>query len=205
LALTTQQRARPTIDDIFEATAQLLDTEGAGKLNTNRIAVRAGFSIGALYSYFPNKASLLRAMALREVGRHEARFSEQIEAARGKEAAVVVRLIVRQALSPFGGRQNVRRHLIWLVGQDPEVQTAMHRAIDRITDRFLDGIGIDPNTVSRARRFLLLRSVLGPIRAAVTQEPQQLTADFEDELVHLTLTLAAQASATLPSPTNELE
>ncbi len=194
--IPAQKRAHQTMDEIFEATAQLLNKEGGAELNTNRVAERAGFSIGTLYSYFPNKASLLRAMVLRELKRHEDRFDAMIEASRGGEPDCIVRMLVRQALAPFNGRQLVRRRLIALVGSEPAVQLALHEAIDRMTDRFLDGLGINPVEVSRERRFLLMRSVLGPIRAAGLLEPELLASSaFEDELVRLILALLDSSRA----------
>ena len=43
---------------------------------TNRIAERAGMSIGTLYQYFPNKESLLRALAERHVTEASTRLGE---------------------------------------------------------------------------------------------------------------------------------
>jgi AcrR family transcriptional regulator len=43
-----QPRARATFDAILTATAQLLRQEGAARVTTNRIAERAGVSIGFL-------------------------------------------------------------------------------------------------------------------------------------------------------------
>jgi AcrR family transcriptional regulator len=54
-----QPRARATVDAILLATAQLLRTDGPARLTTNRIAERAGVSIGSLYQYFPNKRAVL--------------------------------------------------------------------------------------------------------------------------------------------------
>jgi AcrR family transcriptional regulator len=185
-----QERARQTMEYIFEATAQLLDSDRADKLNTNRIAERAGFSIGTIYSYFTNKDALLRAMALRELQIYEQRFNAQIDAASGKDPAAVVRVLVRQVLAPFGARQRVRRHMLLLVGSDPAVQASVHEAIDRMTGRLLDGLGIGPDELSRERRYLLLRSALGPVRAAVLQAPLRITSlEFEDELVQLVMSL----------------
>ena len=48
----TQARARATMDMIFEATARIIERDGIAALNTNRIAERAGVSIGTLYEYF---------------------------------------------------------------------------------------------------------------------------------------------------------
>lgn len=184
----TQKRSHQTMSDIFEATAQLLDAEAAAGFNTNRIAERAGFSIGTVYSYFPNKASLLRAMALHELERCEARFVEQIAASSASDPASLIRAVVRQALMPFPGRQRVRRRLVLLVGQDPVVQSALHQAIDRMTRHFLMASGIAPDEVSAARRFLLLRSLIGPVRAAATHAPDLLSEPaFEEELTQMLL------------------
>ena len=51
----TQVRARRTVDLILEAAAQILARHGEEGMTTNHIAERAGFSIGTLYQYFPNR------------------------------------------------------------------------------------------------------------------------------------------------------
>ena len=42
-------------DVILRATAQILSREGLARLTTNRVAEKAGVSIGSLYQYFPNE------------------------------------------------------------------------------------------------------------------------------------------------------
>src|SRR5262245_35927574 len=66
-----QTRARATMEAIFEATARIIEREGIRALNTNRIAERAGISIGTLYEYFPNKDAVLVAMARRRLAEDE--------------------------------------------------------------------------------------------------------------------------------------
>jgi AcrR family transcriptional regulator len=60
--LPQQDRSRITVDAILEATTHILTEEGYDKANTNRIAERAGISIGSLYQYFPNKEALMAAL-----------------------------------------------------------------------------------------------------------------------------------------------
>src|SRR6516165_964741 len=67
----TQARARATMDTIFEATARIIERDGVGVLNTNRIAERAGISIGTLYEYFPNEDAILVAMARQRIAEDE--------------------------------------------------------------------------------------------------------------------------------------
>jgi AcrR family transcriptional regulator len=64
-----QLRSRAIVEAIVGAGRQLLATEGPESLTTNRIAERAGVSIGSLYRYFPNKEAVLAAIHDAETGR----------------------------------------------------------------------------------------------------------------------------------------
>lgn len=55
-----QSRARATVAAILEATAQVLVAEGYARLNTTKVAIRAGVSVGTLYQYFADKDTLVR-------------------------------------------------------------------------------------------------------------------------------------------------
>ncbi|MGE4430927.1 MAG: TetR/AcrR family transcriptional regulator [Sphingobium sp.] len=59
--LPRQQRARETVEAIFEATEQLVATHGFNAVNTRMIAERAGVGIGSLYQYFPTYEAILLA------------------------------------------------------------------------------------------------------------------------------------------------
>ncbi len=65
-----QSRAQVTVDAILDATAHILVRDGYEGLSTNRVAERAGVSIGSLYQYFPGKESL--------IGELLDRYSDQI-------------------------------------------------------------------------------------------------------------------------------
>ena len=54
-----QARSTGLVADILEAAAQVLAQEGAQRFTTARVAEKAGVSVGSLYQYFPNKASIL--------------------------------------------------------------------------------------------------------------------------------------------------
>ena len=54
-----QDRSAVTVEALIQATARILERDGREALTTNRIAQVAGVSVGSLYQYFPNKASLL--------------------------------------------------------------------------------------------------------------------------------------------------
>lgn len=47
------------VDAILQAAAEMFAEQGYARTTTNKIAERAGVSVGSLYQYFPNKDSLL--------------------------------------------------------------------------------------------------------------------------------------------------
>jgi AcrR family transcriptional regulator len=57
-----QARSALTVEAVFEATIQVLLTEGMARLTTTRVAERAGVSVGTMYQYFPHKQALLFAV-----------------------------------------------------------------------------------------------------------------------------------------------
>lgn len=62
-----QQRSQATWAAILDAAAQLFQRHGYGGTTTNKVAERAGVSIGSLYQYFPDKDALLLALAERHI------------------------------------------------------------------------------------------------------------------------------------------
>lgn len=62
-----QGRSRETVTAIVEAAAQVFERYGYAAGTTNRIAERAGVSIGSLYQYFPNKDAILVALTERHL------------------------------------------------------------------------------------------------------------------------------------------
>lgn len=54
-----QARSEELVGAILEAAIQVLAKEGAHRFTTARVADKAGVSVGSLYQYFPNKASIL--------------------------------------------------------------------------------------------------------------------------------------------------
>lgn len=69
-----QERSRETVEALLEAAAQVFERHGYAAGTTNRIAARAGVSIGSLYQYFPNKDALLLALVQRHVDEGAARM-----------------------------------------------------------------------------------------------------------------------------------
>jgi len=54
-----QARSTELVSAILQAATQVLAKEGAQRFTTARVAEKAGVSVGSVYQYFPNKASIL--------------------------------------------------------------------------------------------------------------------------------------------------
>jgi AcrR family transcriptional regulator len=80
-----QGRSRETVGYILEAAAQLFGESGYAKTTTNRVAERAGVSIGSVYQYFPNKEALLLALAERHLDEARADGTAALRRLRGED------------------------------------------------------------------------------------------------------------------------
>jgi len=62
-----QERSAGTVESIFDAASRLLTRIPFDEITTSRIAAEAGLSVGALYRFFPDKQSILDAVAVRRM------------------------------------------------------------------------------------------------------------------------------------------
>ena len=175
-----QQRARASVDCVLEAAAQVLEASGNGGFNTNAVAERAGVSIGTLYRYFPDKQSILRALALRETEAHRRAVIAVIE--NEKTNLARDRAMIRAFLRAFAGRDRARRiAMTTLLAQADHAELASGFAAAEIG--LTDAQG---RPLTRVQAFVLGRSVQGAMRAAVLEGVDFLRSqEFEDELVRL--------------------
>ena len=107
-----QGRSRVTVDAILEAAARLFVRDGYANTTTNRIAELAGVSVGSLYEYFPNKASILLALLQRQVAATLALMRDRLAAVRGASLDVVVRTIARATIEAHYKELDLNRILI---------------------------------------------------------------------------------------------
>jgi len=102
-----QARSAVTVKALEEATIQVLLTGGLERLTTNRVARRAGVSVGTLYQYYPNKQSLLFAL----LEQHMEKVSEAMEAAcnnaRGRPLLEMVGEVVQRFLDAKLARTDI--------------------------------------------------------------------------------------------------
>src|ERR1700749_147462 len=133
----SQTRALRTVDTLFEAATRILASEGEAGFTTNRIAERAGFSIGTLYQYFPSKEAIVVAM----VRRHRDRVLRELDVMLDRcvageyDAEHALRLYIRQLVDAFGRGQKAQRLLArlgWQLDAPAAIVAAMDDGAERI-------------------------------------------------------------------------
>ncbi|PPQ35587.1 transcriptional regulator, TetR family [Rhodoblastus acidophilus] len=188
-----QARSQTTVLTIFEATAQILDQEGEKSLTTNRVAERAGFSIGTLYQYFPNMDAILLAMIDKERQRLIAHLEQFIVEAESSDAdpTLLIRLFVRALIDGFGVAPTIFRPLLkrgWQLDHTPEVMASAQALAARIQLAIVRRNHPAFPPPDDAAMFVATRGALGVIRAAVHEDSVLIgTPDFEDALVRLAI------------------
>ena len=95
----TQERARATVDAIVLAAAHILKTVGHHQATTNRIAERAGVSIGSLYLYFPNKAFVFNEVRKRHTEWFEQTIRDQTTHSSGPSLREEMRPAIEQIVA----------------------------------------------------------------------------------------------------------
>jgi AcrR family transcriptional regulator len=91
----SQDRSRATVDTLLEATARILVKDGFDHASTNRIAAKAGVSVGSLYQYFPCKESLVAAV----IERHNRELMQIVRAELAQVADLPIEQAVRKLVS----------------------------------------------------------------------------------------------------------
>ena len=200
-----QARAAETVAAILEAAAQILESGGLAAFTTNAVAERAGVSIGTLYQYFGDKSAVLLALARQELG---AALAEVTRALQGEVDPTIegrVRAMMRAMIHAFRGRQRARKAVLQAIlaqGLGVELMAPVASFIAAAGAAVGSGPEAKLPGLSSEQLFVLSRSALGVIRAAVLEEqPFLRSRGFEDELVRMIVAyLGAVIAAADPGP-----
>jgi AcrR family transcriptional regulator len=192
-----QARAQATVDAILAATFELLETEGEARLTTNRIAERAGVSIGTLYQYFSNRDAILTAMGERQAEALRQKVTEIVLAAPEQDG---IRTIIQALMGGIEGSPETR-----IVLMDALFRTHGESFMLQHHSAFVDSIRERSDldfVLGRETAFVLTHAVVCLLRAAAYEPELELDLKaLEDELVLLIESylagLAARAGVSL--------
>lgn len=104
-----QDRSRQTVDALLTAAAEIFDAHGYDGATTERIAARAGVSIGSLYQYFAGKEALLDAVGQRLLDEIELSHADMVAALEtGPDLEGGVRVFVDWLVAAHAGHRRLR-------------------------------------------------------------------------------------------------
>lgn len=194
-----QARSGETVATILEASAQILEAGGLAAFTTNAVAERAGVSIGTLYQYFGDKTAILLRLAQQELDRALADVGGALQGETDPSIEGRVRAMVRAMVHAFGGRQRARKAVLQVIlaqGLGGEMMAPIAAFVARAGQQ----VGRGPKPVLAAltpeQIFVLSRSLMGAIRAAVLEEqPFLKSRSFEDEVVRLVMAYLEKVTA----------
>ena len=183
-----QLRAESTVDAILEATARVLMEDGYDRASTNRIAKRAGVSVGSLYQYFPSKESLVLEVARRHSNEMIGVLATAAVELANEPIDVAIGTYVRAMLAAHAVNPELHKVM---------VEQVMHLGIENVDDLqeqarqlvkaylTLHANEILPKNIEMAA-FVLVSAVGRVTHGAVLYAPEHLEdRAFEDELCAL--------------------
>jgi AcrR family transcriptional regulator len=197
--LPQQDRSRITVEAILAATTHILTEEGYDKANTNRIAERAGISIGSLYQYFPNKESLMAALMEQHSNEIAALVESKLQNLFDTPLETVVPELVKAVIAAHAINPRLHQVLNEEIPRSERLQQ-MQKADERIADLLRAYLGrwrddpreslrqrIDPQNLEMTV-FILSRTVESLCHSAVIEHPSFVSSSqFEQQVSNLLL------------------
>ena len=171
--LPQQARSTELVAAILQAALQVLAKEGAARFTTARVAEKAGVSVGSVYQYFPNKASILF----------------RLQADEWRQTADMLRHILEDAARPPLDRLRILVHAFIrsecdeaqlrvalndaapLYRDAPEAREARTSA-DRIVDSFMQEVLPKASTAVRALAGDLITTTLSSVGNRFSGSPR---------------------------------
>jgi len=126
---------------IVEAAAQVFERHGYAAGTTNRIAQRAGVSIGSLYQYFPNKDAILVALIERHVEEGESALAPlmtQLGERPSPPVGEALERIVQSMLELHSKRPTLHRVLFEEAPRPPRLRARLERIFERASAALAD-------------------------------------------------------------------
>jgi AcrR family transcriptional regulator len=192
--LPKQSRSEATVRAILEAAAQVFERHGYAAATTNRIAKRAGVSIGSLYQYFPNKDAVLVALVHQHIADSTAVLQPHLQRL-GSDARwndvlpdIVDAMVAMHALAP-----GLHRVLFEETPLPATLRAELQQLEDRLVDLTasalaadLDSSSVDPrlrarvvvNTIEGLTHRLVLRPPPGVTPEAIAREITELVRAY---------------------------
>jgi AcrR family transcriptional regulator len=175
--LPAQDRSRATVTAILEAAARILVKDGYDAFTTNRVAEKAGVSIGSLYQYFPSKEALIIELQRRHLREIEQGIEEMASQSTSAPLAEVIRAAVERTVRAH--LVNPALHRVLSEEMPPVGHNDWEASFDRRAMEIMrrlcrawqaDIIVPDPDLAA----YVVMRAVEATVHDAVSDRPQDV-------------------------------
>jgi AcrR family transcriptional regulator len=188
-----QARSQERVNQILAVAEQMFITEGYNATTTNAIAAHAKVSIGSLYQFFPDKAAIVRALALRYMEELHFRFAElEPNSVNRLSLEAYVDMLVDTTAKFFTDRPGYHAIFMQVQGTIPELAEIEDAADARlIQDLSFSLAGRNPalSTIDREAIAFVLVKAIGtllwlslsqeePLRQKIVTEAKRFTLNY---------------------------
>jgi AcrR family transcriptional regulator len=197
----TQARSRERLRRVLDAADDVLANEGAGAFTTTRIAEVAGVPIGSVYRFFPDKAAIVDALAMRYWSDFDDLVAGAAEADEHESLPDAVTVVIDILAAGFRARPGFLA--LWYGGLRTEAvrdatrptRQAIAASIERILARRWPGAS--PAALSSAAQMVVLAGD-GLLREAFRRDRAGDRALLEESKLMLRSYLAARLGEPRP-------
>ncbi|WP_322105990.1 TetR/AcrR family transcriptional regulator [Paraburkholderia sp. J41] len=185
-----QSRARKTLETLLEATAQILATEGSERLTTNYVAQKAGYSIGTVYQYFPNREAIVLGLIERQREQVRQQIAIVLDVEGDATPERQIRSIIQVLHRAFARHRLPERRLVQAL-----TRHALANGLPAVPDTAVQAIlevwqgrGADARPLDESEVFVLSGGLVETLRRATLQGFTRLgTEQFEDALARMVM------------------
>lgn len=191
--MPTQSRSRATVEAILVASAQVFRRHGYAAATTDRIAERAGVSVGSVYQYFPNKDAILVVLAERHIDAGFSLVGELlIESVReAPPLAEVLQRFVRAMIALHEHEPELHRILFEEAPLPPPLRRQLRKRENEFAAAVSSLLEAHPEVVvddPRVTGYVVVHMVDAVVHNFILHPPQDIDADeLTEELVGMLL------------------
>ncbi len=127
-----QARAKFTREALIDAATHVLRDHGYDSFHTNRVAERAGVSIGSLYQYFPDKQALIEAIVVRHVTHLASALAACLVQARTLPIGEAMDLLVQATVDVYRNDPDLHRVVHEQIPQQ-QAEAAVRNTLEHLT------------------------------------------------------------------------
>ena len=184
-----QPRSQGTVEAILQSVRVIMDADGPLSLTTNKIAEKAGVSVGSLYQYFKNKESIFETILLRMTEDNLRSLETTLSTGtRDREIRTVVEMVVHghyDNIKKLGKLSSVLFELA------PQILSVNHfkKADEQIVRFLLNRLEVDQIRIRPKNReaafFICSQTVRGVLFMAFLQKSEPERDLIIEELIDL--------------------